>query len=119
MSNFRAEAEKRIKEWKAKAESHENKIQNTMKAASEEINFLKKDQGDIKKKYMELQMKNIRLAADSKQNAKNVKYLQQQLISNRSAESIVVSEAMRLVGVVNSGAKNPLDQSSSIDNGSK
>lgn len=119
MSDFRAEAEKKMKEWKAKAESNEKKIQNTMKAASEGINFLKQDQGEIKKKYMELQMKNIRLAADSKQNAKNVAYLQQQLISNRSAESIVVSEAMRLVGVVNSGAKNLLDQSLPKENDGK
>lgn len=118
MSNFHANAEKKMKEWKAKSESNEKKIHNVMRAAVQEIKLSKLDQDELKKKYMESQMKNARISAESKQNAKNAEYLQQQLLHNRTAESTIVSEAMRLVGM-KCNVNNPLDQSSSKDNGDK
>lgn len=119
MSQFRAEAEKMMKEFKASATADEKKIRKIMNAAVQEINSSKHQQDELKKKYMQAQMKNARIYAENKQSAKNAEYLQQQLINFRSSESTIVSEAMRLAGLVSSRNPNTLSQDQSKDNGTE
>lgn len=118
MSNF-SKAEKMMKAWDKKTESNEKKIQKVWKTAGEKVKASQHKQFQMKQKFMELHIKNARLAAENKQNAKTAHYMQQQLLHNRTNETTVVSEAMRLIGVVNGPANKSMDQNTSQDGGSK
>lgn len=117
MSNFHADAEKKMNEWKTKAESNDKKVQDMMNAAGREINSSRREKDELKKKVIESQIKNGRIAAENQQNAKNAQYLHEQLLNSRSTESTIVSEAIRLVGLVKCNPNNSLDQSKSKDTG--